>query len=478
MTISRRHALQGLITAGAAGTAVSCAQSPTQANVDALLAPAAAQISGAARNLTVPDIATEPMLNVARAVDVMAAEKVDLILCRQPVNLFYLTNQRIISDVLGMDGMAYAAFAPTGRQRPALVTGSFSYYLSSDNTVVPEQVDLRLFSRPAEPEAYGLLEDAAAVRSAQAGPDYLTPTFKDAPARNYETARRANIDKAKQEISAGAESALLKVLHETDLPNKTVAIDDHRIVELLKRSGLDLKFVDGDRLLRRIRLQKTPQEIVYQRYAAKANAAAGQAAAKLVEDGASFSNLRTAFATECAKRSTSPVYILIDGIIAPLTDEKILPGRAFLIDCVSSFMGYHGDYGRTVCVGEPTPKMGSVIDALSSVWDRMLPELTPGTTYAEIFTLGQKFFAETKVDAGLILGPHSVGLRHTDEPSARDFGTFEKDNLTLQENMIISVDMPVLGSGLGGTAHLEDLVLIGKDGPELLNQTDDRFIVV
>ena len=48
----------------------------------------------------------------------------------------------------------------------------------------------------------------------------------------------------------------------------------------------------------------------------------------------------------------------------------------------------------------------------------------------------------------------------------------------LQEDMLLSVDMPVLGSGLGSTAHLEDLVLIGKDGPELLNDPADRFIVV
>lgn len=418
------------------------------------------------------------MLNVARAVDVMAAEKVDLILCRQPVNLFYLTNQRIISDMLGTEGMAYAAFAPTGRQRPALITGSFSYYLSTDDAVVPEQVDLRLFSLPAEPEAYGLLEDAAAIRSAKAGPDYLTPTFTDAPPRDYEQKRRANIANATQEISAGAESALLKILHETDLPNKTIAIDDQRIAGLLKRSGLDLKFVDGDRLLRRIKLQKTPQEIAYQRYVAKANAAAGQAAAKMVQNGATFRDLRVAFETQCAMRSTSPVYILIDGNISPLADEKIQPGRTFLIDCVSTFMGYHGDYGRTICVGEPAPKMARVVDALSSVWDRLLPELKPGTTYADIWALGQKLFAETKVDAGLVLGPHSVGLRHTDEPGAKDFSPFEKENLTLQENMILSVDMPVLGSGLGGTAHLEDLVLIGKEGPELLNQSDDRFIVV
>jgi len=44
--------------------------------------------------------------------------------------------------------------------------------------------------------------------------------------------------------------------------------------------------------------------------------------------------------------------------------------------------------------------------------------------------------------------------------------------------MILSVDFPLLDTGLGGSAHLEDLILIGKDGPELLNDSTDRFILV
>jgi Xaa-Pro aminopeptidase len=76
------------------------------------------------------------------------------------------------------------------------------------------------------------------------------------------------------------------------------------------------------------------------------------------------------------------------------------------------------------------------------------------------------------------MDPHPVGLHHADEPSARKFAPLAKDNLTLEKNMVLSVDMPVLGSGLGGTAHLKDLVLMGNDGPELLNPGGDRFIQV
>ena len=98
--------------------------------------------------------------------------------------------------------------------------------------------------------------------------------------------------------------------------------------------------------------------------------------------------------------------------------------------------------------------------------------------YSDLHALTAKLYAETRLDTGFAINPHCVGLQHTDEPSSVDFGLWQKDDIELVENMIISIDMPILNSGLGGSAHLEDLVLIGKDGPELLNTSDDRLIIV
>ena len=72
----------------------------------------------------------------------------------------------------------------------------------------------------------------------------------------------------------------------------------------------------------------------------------------------------------------------------------------------------------------------------------------------------------------------SVGLRHTDEPSLNYSNYFTKSNLTLMEGMVLSIDLPMVETGLGGSAHLEDLVLITKDGAELLNDGGDQVIIV
>ena len=469
MKITRRSAVQGLLATGVAAAGTSCTNLP----------PASQSSLGSTLTQTkIPDSVDSPLFNRENALRVLSAASVDLLLCSDPTNVFYLTNHRIVPNSLGMDGLAYASFQTDGDLAPALITGKFSYYLASDDKTIPSHVRLQLFTSPAEPDLYQALTDPEEIINAPATDGYLTPEFDRHSWRPYERTRRATIEKAAIDATATSDAALLKALRDAPLPNRTVAVDDQRIISVLKRSGLDLNYVDGEQLLRQIRLRKTPAELTYARYAARANAEAGLEAARTVSAGASFQELRAEFASACGKHLSTPVYILIDGHFAPLTQDSFVPGRTFLIDCVSQFEGYHGDYGRTVCVGEPGRDMQKVVDALSSVWDRVLPELKVGATYADIAALGQKLFAETKIDAGLVMGPHAVGLHHTDEPGARQFAPFEKQNLTLEENMVISVDMPVLGSGLGGTAHLEDLVLITKDGPELLNETSDRFIVV
>ncbi len=44
--------------------------------------------------------------------------------------------------------------------------------------------------------------------------------------------------------------------------------------------------------------------------------------------------------------------------------------------------------------------------------------------------------------------------------------------------MVLSVDCPPMEAGIGGTAHLEDLMLITKDGAEPLHTIPQNTITV
>lgn len=466
MKISRRTALKTALAAGVTTSATTHADNRTFNN------------SKHDDDFALPAEPKDLLLNHSHAVEVMQQEKVDLLLCSDPVNIYYLTNQQSVSDMIGMDGFVYAALSASSERKPTFIGSQLGYYFDAPEQRVTDKLDLRFYSSPAEPELFEKINKAVDLVAAEAAPGFMPKNHETSKQSPLESKRLKQVELAVSELSASMEAAIVAEILRSELPNKTIAVDNLRLGKIIERSGIDVRIVDGERLIRRIRLKKSATELEFMRYAAQANSLSGLRAAKAVREGANFRELREEFWKQAGRQMCNAKYLMLDTHTPVLANGEIKNGRSFLIDCVSEFQGYHGDYGRTVCVGEPNRKLKQVIDTLSNVWDRILPELRPGVAYSDIYTLANKLFAESKVDAGFAVNPHSVGLHHSDEPSAAEFSYFQKENLVLTENMVLSVDMPVLDTGMGGTAHLEDLVLINKDGPELLNDTGNRFIVV
>ena len=475
MTISRRAALGSLATAGVAGIA-ACSGASGPADADP--APLVDQEASGPPLAAWPESHNSLLLNYDRAMNVMEEAGVDLILCADPINVYYLTNARPVTGRLGMDNLCYGALAGRGLGKTTLIDGAISHYFATGPAEEDGLIEHKYLAIPSDPEAFEQLTDPRDIANAPAIPLYVPRAHDDYPDSELVERRLKAAFGGKENLYAGIEAAILSELFDTDMPNKTVAIDHPILRQFIAKSGLDLRIVDGERLLRRVRLQKSPAEIKMMRYAAAGNARAAHLAAKSIRDGASFREIRQEYRKQCGINSMTPEYMMIDTLVPNMTPGKVEEGRSFLIDCVSEFEGYHGDYGRTVCIGEPNARMGQIIGALSDIWDRLLPELRAGLTYADLYELSGRLISDENLGTNLVINPHNVGLHHSDEPSAQEFGYFEKENIVLQENMVLSVDFPFLDTGLGGSAHLEDLVLIGKDCPELLNQSDDRFILV
>ena len=467
MTISRRSILKGMAATGALASTAACSTfNETEADFK--------------RNqLSIPDQPNELLLNHPRAIEEMERAGIDLLLCADPVNVYYLTNQQSITSKIGADGLTFAALPASSQRKPIYIGNQISYYFDASPESVTKNIDLQFYAAPADMESFLQIDKPQDLIAAPATDGFLLRQHTEQPQSLLESSRRKQVETQVSEINASIDAAILSVIFETNLPNKTIAIDNQSLRGIIERSGLDVKVVDGERLLRRVRLQKSPAEIKMMRYIAQANSLAALTAAKTVREGATFRELRREFAKECGQFMCIAKYMMLDTHSPTLADGDIREGRSFLMDCVSVFEGYHGDYGRTVCIGEPNRKMKSIIDTLSNVWDRILPELQPGLSYTDLHALSARLFAESKVDAGFAINPHSVGLHHSDDPGKVDFSPpFIREDVVLKEGMILSVDMPVLDLGQGGTAHLEDLVLIGSNGPELLNDTNNRFIVV
>jgi Xaa-Pro aminopeptidase len=254
--------------------------------------------------------------------------------------------------------------------------------------------------------------------------------------------------------------------------------DDPLLAGVLARNGFAGESLAADNALREIRLIKSPLELDLMARAAQANVDALSAVGHAVRAGASYRDLHALFRAEAAARGNTAVFLNVDRSSSEVSPHRIADGQALFLDAVSHFQNYHGDFARTVFVGEPTSTAARAAEAAAFAWQSVREALKPGVTFADIAAIGQRALHKGGYDVMIGFGPHSCGLAHTDEPGEDAGGFWRKPNIALREGMVISVDCPVLDSGIGGSAHCEDLVLITADGCRQIHSTHEPVIVV
>jgi len=57
-------------------------------------------------------------------------------------------------------------------------------------------------------------------------------------------------------------------------------------------------------------------------------------------------------------------------------------------------------------------------------------------------------------------------------------GSPPREDMVLEPRMVLSVDCPMGATGMGGSSHLEDLMLITEDGAEPINDTGRRTVMI
>jgi Xaa-Pro aminopeptidase len=234
--------------------------------------------------------------------------------------------------------------------------------------------------------------------------------------------------------------------------------------------------IPAEPLLRRIRMVKSPAEIMLMRRAARENEQAARVAVASVRAGDSYEDLRRAFFAETGRRGGIPLFLAIDSAAAERRDGVIREGRAFQIDAVAHYARYHGDFGRTIFVGDADPLLERAVGAAHCANEAVAAALRPGLLYSDVMRIGREAMLAAGYDAPVPSAPHSVGLWHTDEAFEGDALTFAKADHRIEKDMVLSIDCPVLLTDIGGTVHLEDLWLVTENGCEPLNDTADPVL--
>ncbi len=452
--LNRRQVLAGSV---AAGTAM--VQSSAKAKSDQ-----AAGAKGMVQSL--PPVVAGTRLNLSHTQRTLATLGIDGLIMSSATNFRQATGHQPVVSKMGYPATNLALV--TGGKAPAVsaLMQAFSYYYLSSDTGLAQDIPVLLYG-PDDGDGSTSLADA--VRFADRG---------DQPLSERELSR---VKSTKAAINAQGSAAdmvqgLAKLLRQNDLLTGTLALDDFALAGAINAAAPDLKVVSADNALRRIRPVKSALEISLMRQASKINIDAAKACLGAAAAGASYRQLRHTFFAEAARRGARGVFMVIDHVSDEQHDRTFTANQSFLIDCVCEYEGYHGDYGRTVFLGEPTSAVLAAARAAGAAWDQLRQELKPGLTFSQIRKMGQQAMAQNNGIYPIPFNPHSVGLMHSDHMG--DGSSGPREDIALEPGMIISVDCPVLAAGMGGSVHLEDLTLITADGSEPIHEVGPPMIEV
>lgn len=453
--ISRRTALQAGLLGTVSAATIAAVENPTP------IAP--------------PDLAflrNSPLMNADRARFFMGREGMDALVVTHPANVFYVSNHWPQLDRMGYAHSMFAVFCRDPARPVALVAHAFLYYYThSDEAAFANRIVFTYTQAdPAASTGEGT-DDPPAV------PPALFRIVDEASVTPRERRRRAAIAGTKGNYASAA-GALRHALSELKLEKGSLGLDDMAIEPVLRSQGIPARVTSAADTLRRIRLAKSPTELQLMRLAARQNRDAALAAAYAAREAGSTRQLRARFFAEAARRGNTGLFMVIDGSSSEVMDAPLRDGMALMIDCVSTCRYYHGDFARTIFVGEPRASMKRATTAIATAWDDVRGQLRAGLKYSDVRRLGRESLKKQGVDLTVSFTPHSVGLFHTDHPQYDLVAGRATQDLVLEENMILSVDCPVLDAGLGGSAHLEDLMLIRANGAEPLHDLGERVIVV
>ncbi len=401
------------------------------------------------------------LLNRERATELMRRVGLEALLVSAPMNVYYATGATPVMSRFTQVNMT-AALLPADPKRPiAYLGGGFEFYAGVADAGLNPGVQPYLTG--------GSLGDADS-RSSPAFPRLGTYPF-DA----REQRRRALLEQAAP-FHEAMPAALRKALRDRALDGGSIGFDTADAKSLLEGAGTRASLRPADDLMLHIRLVKTAAELDLMRTASANNVEAALVTAKSARDEGTLRHIRQRFFEEAARRGNVGVYGNVDLVMDERLDGTLREGQTFMIDFVSHYGFYQGDYGRTVFFGEPDAQMRQATEVGIAAWAEIQGRLRPGLKFSEIHRIGNDTVSKLGADFSYAFNPHSVGLQHWDQPRLTPEG--KPLDLALEQGMVLSVDCPLLNAGVNGTTHLEDLVLITATGCEPLHRQGDHVIRV
>ena len=185
-------------------------------------------------------------------------------------------------------------------------------------------------------------------------------------------------------------------------------------------------------------------------------------------------------------RNSGVVYTITGVGLSPAvpagpSKRKIEPGDIVIVDIPTLVEGYHADQTRTYFLGQAGEPVRAMYADLQAIADHLIAKIRPGMTCSDIYrmalekamALGREgqFQSFGKKKISRLIG-HGIGLELNEPPIPSEY-----DHSPVKEGYVIALDLHMLDESRG-VVKLEDMILIGEDGNEILTKSPRKLFEI
>ncbi len=155
------------------------------------------------------------------------------------------------------------------------------------------------------------------------------------------------------------------------------------------------------------------------------------------------------------------------------SDVVLVPGDFVKLDFGATFGGYHSDMTRTFVLGRPADWQQEIYDLVATAQRLGREALAVGASVVDVDAAARSPIVEAGHGAAFSHGlGHGVGLEIHEAPALSALGAG-----SLKADMAVTVEPGVYLAGRGGV-RIEDTLIVGTDGPDLLTLTSKELVAL
>lgn len=251
-----------------------------------------------------------------------------------------------------------------------------------------------------------------------------------------------------------------------------------RSIDRLRTTLPKTEIIDAERIFDRMRMIKTPAEIETIREIARIVDQTHAEVYRNARPGITEMDIALMFIEGVLKRGASGMKNLVVGsgersVFAncPPTNRVLRHGDVMRVDVFAHLNGYLSDIARTSVVGSPSKEQHQIWAKLCEAESLVFAMIKPGVTTAELWREFLDYFTKAELNPAINFLGHSIGLTLHEEPFIDRY-----NNYVVEEGMVLVIE-PVFATG-AEQYHLEDFVLVTKDGCEILSDGRGQLPVI